>query len=184
MSDGTRATATGARRPLLLAPLRIEAAAARLGAKGRAQVERVGMGRAHAEATCARLARELSVEPVPALALIGLAAGVAEQDRAGDVVIATELTALRTARQPTSLDAALSDRLRAELAPVAGGRIRCGPVASTQAVAPASRLAGDPEVAAAGALACDMESAWLAPLAESCPCFAVVRAAPCSARGR
>jgi 4-hydroxy-3-methylbut-2-enyl diphosphate reductase len=175
MSGSQRTTPPAARRPLLLAPLRIEAAAARLGVKGRARVERIGMGPAHAGATCARLTRELSEEQVPAVALVGLAAGLAEQDRAGDVVIATELTALGTARQPWRLDAALSDRLRAELAPVAGGRIRCGPVTSARALALASRLAADLEVAVAGALACDMESAWLAPLAESCPCFAVVR---------
>ncbi|HLI43423.1 MAG TPA: hypothetical protein VKU92_03015 [Acidimicrobiales bacterium] len=175
MSDSFRALPSAARGPLLLAPLRIEAAAARLGVTGRARVERIGMGPAHAGTTCARLARELSVEPVTAVAVVGLAAGLAREDRAGDVVIATELTALGTARPPRVLDGALSDRLRAELAPVAGGRARCGPVASTRALAPASRLADDPEVAATGVLACDMESAWLGPLAESCPRFAVVR---------
>jgi 4-hydroxy-3-methylbut-2-enyl diphosphate reductase len=158
-------------RPVLLAPLRIEAAVARLGARGR-RVERIGMGPARAEVARARLARSLA--PGTPLGVVGLAGGLSASDRAGDVVVATALLTAAGSRAPVALDAELAERVRRALMadPALHRRVRSGPVACTQRLMPPATTAQLPAVA--GALVCEMESAWLAPLADRGP-FAVVR---------
>lgn len=147
--------------PVLLAPLRAEVAAVRLGAPG-LRVERVGMGPARAEAARARLAR--SLPPGAPLAVVGFAAGLSATDRPGDVVVADELVTLDGSRPPAVLDGELAEQLRRALAPRLGGRVRTGRIACARKIVSAGATAASG--AAAGALACEMESAWLAPLAE------------------
>ncbi|MGO9151525.1 MAG: 1-hydroxy-2-methyl-2-butenyl 4-diphosphate reductase [Acidimicrobiales bacterium] len=151
----------------LLAPLRIEAAAVRAGARGR-RIERIGMGPARAGGAGARLRRLLA--PGAPVAVLGFAGGLHATDRAGDLVVATELFTTDDSMPPAMLDGALAGRIAAALAKVLG-RVRTGPIACCPTLMPAREVA---EVAADRAVACEMESAWLAPLAGGRP-FAVVR---------
>jgi 4-hydroxy-3-methylbut-2-enyl diphosphate reductase len=152
---------------VLLAPLRIEVLA--VARAGGVRVERTGMGANRAEAARARLQRELPAgTPV---CLIGFAGGLSATDRPGDVVVATEVKALDGTVPPYDLDGQLAARLVSALSR-GGSRARRGRVVSVRKLAPAATTAK--AEGAAGALACDMESAWLAPLADDHP-FAVVR---------
>jgi 4-hydroxy-3-methylbut-2-enyl diphosphate reductase len=132
----------------ILAPLRIEARALRSGAPW-ARVRRVGMGRRRATAALLR-------ESVDAPALIaGFAGGLTPELRAGDIVLASELIgpAGRIALDDPSVLAGVLRR--------GGLTVHVGPVASSPRIVTGARRA---ELAAAGALAVDMESAFLAPL--------------------
>lgn len=160
--------------PLLLAPLRAEAAAARYGVRGRGtvRVERTGMGPQRAAAAAERLGRGLA--PLVPVAVVGFAGGLAAEDRAGDIVVATELTTSDGSLPARRLDEGLAARLVKALSEVLD-RVRSGPVLCTSTVLGTKKAS---VLAAAGSsreLACEMESAWLAPLGEGRP-FAVVRA--------
>ena len=159
-------SAATSRRPVLLAPLRIEAAAARAGARG-CQVERIGMGPARAKAAGSRL-RELLPDGAP-VAVLGFAGGLDSTDRAGDLVVATELFATDVSTPSTTLDTTLAETIAVFLARELG-RVRMGPIACSPILIPASQMSkaiGDK------AVACEMESAWLGPVTSG-P-FAVVR---------
>ncbi len=160
--------------PVLLTPLRIEATAARLGVRGRtaSRVETAGMGPERAARTAERLLRTLS--PTDPVAVLGFAGGLDRTDRAGDLVVATELETLDGSLPPCQLDRPLAERVRERLSDVFSrvrlGGIVCSPalLGKGEMVAVAARQGSTP-------LACEMESAWLAPLAEGRP-FVVVRA--------
>jgi len=144
---------------LVLAPLRIEAAALRLPG---ARVLRTGMGAARARVAAARA---LAVE-ADAVVVAGVAGGVAPGLRAGDLVCATELRA-GGERIAVPSGALLAAALREQ-----GLRAHAGPIASVERLlGPAGRRA----LAGEGVLAVDMESAWLAGAAAGRR-FAVVRA--------
>jgi 4-hydroxy-3-methylbut-2-enyl diphosphate reductase len=150
-------------RPLVvLAPLRVEAAALRAARPRRASVLRVGMGRERAVAAAER-ARALRAR---ALAVAGTCGAVDPALRPGDVVVATELRGEGGARRACPgahpLARALAER---------GLRTFTGPIGS------AERVLGPDERAALwdeGVLAVDMESLWLAGANGDRP-FAVAR---------
>jgi 4-hydroxy-3-methylbut-2-enyl diphosphate reductase len=133
-------------RLLVIAPLRIERAAVRRRLPG-ALVLRSGMGAARARAAA------------------GFCGAVAEGLRPGDIVVASEV------RGPDGVTRCASGPLVAALAALGAPRVHVGPVASADHVVRGVErgvLAGE------GALAADMESAWLAPAAEG-KRFAVLR---------
>jgi 4-hydroxy-3-methylbut-2-enyl diphosphate reductase len=147
---------------LVLAPLRIEALALR-GALPGAAVLRTGMGRARSERAAAGLAR---AHPRPrAAAVAGVCGSLDARLVPGDVIVASEL---RGAGAPRLLESAkpLARALEAR-----GFAVHIGPIHSADHLVPARERA---ELVASGALAVDMESAWLASLADAIP-FAVLR---------
>jgi len=150
------------REPLVaVAPLWIEARALRPALPG-VRIVRAGMGPARAQAA----ARALASEPAPcALAVAGVCGALDPRLVPGDVVVASEL---RGNGAPVALDSAkpLARALEAR-----GIRVHVGPIVSLARPAEGAKRA---ELAATGALAADMESAWLAPLAAR-SAFAVLR---------
>jgi 4-hydroxy-3-methylbut-2-enyl diphosphate reductase len=147
-------------RLLVIAPLRIESVAVRRGLPG-AQVVSSGVGAVRARSTASIAARI----PADAVAVAGFCGAVAEGLRAGDVVVASEV------RGPAGVTSCASGPVVAALAALGIERVRVGPVASVDHLVHGAErrvLAGE------GALAADMESAWLAPAAAGRP-FAVLR---------
>jgi 4-hydroxy-3-methylbut-2-enyl diphosphate reductase len=142
---------------VIAAPLRLEWAAVR---RARTTVVCTGMGPRRS----IRSARRLG--DAAAVLVAGVAGGLAPAVAVGDLVVASEVRAPDGTVRACVGGADLADRLRA-----AGLRVHYGPVLSWP------RLVGGGQrrrLAATGALAVDMESAWLAP-PEPVP-FAVVRA--------
>ena len=150
----------GNARLLVIAPLRIECAAVRRGLP-EALVLRSGMGAARARSTALVAARI----PADAVAVAGFCGAVGGGMCAGDVVIASEV------RGPAGVTACESGPVVDALASRGIARIRVGPVASVDHLV---RGAERGVLAGEGALAVDMESAWLAPAAAGRP-FAVLR---------
>ncbi len=147
-------------RLLVIAPLRIECAAVRRGVPG-ALVLRSGVGAARARAAALRAARI----PADAVAVAGFCGAVVGGLRAGDVVVASEV------RGPQGVTVCESGPVVTALAALGITRVQVGPVVSADHLvrgAERTALAGE------GALAVDMESAWLAPAAAG-KRFAVVR---------
>jgi 4-hydroxy-3-methylbut-2-enyl diphosphate reductase len=138
---------------LIAAPMRLEAALIRP-VVGAAPVHRTGMGAQRSRAA----ALALSERSGEGLLVLGFCGGLDAQSRPGDVVVAEELWAAD--------EGAEGERIRCDAAPqlaaaVAGQglRVRCGAVVSVTRLALGERRA---ELHAAGAIAVDMESAWLA----------------------
>jgi 4-hydroxy-3-methylbut-2-enyl diphosphate reductase len=144
---------------LLLAPLRIEELA--LGDPVGTSTLRTGMGPDRARIAAAR-ALAHSAE---ALAVAGVCAGIDPQLRAGDVLCATELIGEAGDRIAVPGSSLLAAALRRR-----GLRVHVGPLASADHVLTPSERRQLP----VGALAVDMESAWLAAGARGRP-LAVVR---------
>jgi nucleoside phosphorylase len=145
---------------LVITPLRIERAAVRRRLPG-AMVLRSGMGAANARAAGIVAAGI----PADAVAVAGFCGAVAEGLRAGDVVVASEV------RGPEGVTVCDVGPVVAALEAMGIERISVGPIASADHVvhgAERGALAGQ------GALAADMESAWLAAAAAGRP-LAVVR---------
>jgi 4-hydroxy-3-methylbut-2-enyl diphosphate reductase len=146
---------------LVLAPLRVEAAALREASEWR--VLRSGMGPSKARIAAAR---GLAIESAEALAVVGLCAAVSPDLRPGDVVCATELRRAGAAPIQAPGSALLAATLRRR-----GLSVHVGPILSTDHVtAPKERLA----LREQGILAVDMETAWLAEAADGRP-LAVLR---------
>jgi len=148
-------------RLLVIAPLRIECVAVRRGLP-EALVLRSGMGAARARST-ALVAARISAD---AVAVAGFCGAVAGGLSAGDVVVASEV------RGPAGVASCASGPVVAALAALGIARIRVGPMASVDHLVHGAERA---VLAGEGALAVDMESAWLAPAAVGRP-FAVLRA--------
>jgi 4-hydroxy-3-methylbut-2-en-1-yl diphosphate reductase len=130
------------------APLGVEGWAIRRGA-GSCLVVRTGVGRRRARAAAGRIGHA----PGDAVAVAGFAGALAPELLPGDVVVATEV---RGAGEAVPCPAA---ELVASMLRRAGLRVHLGPVVSV------SRIAGGAErarLAETGAIAVDMESAWLA----------------------
>jgi 4-hydroxy-3-methylbut-2-en-1-yl diphosphate reductase len=149
-------------RPLLLfAPLRIEARALRRAA-GHADVVRTGAGPNRA----ANAARGHRADRVNAVAVAGLAGGLDPRLRPGDLVVATEV------RGPEGSVPCPSAGILAAALRRRGIHTELGPIVSVDHVV---RGAERERLRADGAVAVDMESAWLADAAAGRP-FAVMRA--------
>lgn len=134
---------------VVLAPLRLEAAALRRGAPA-LPIELVGMGPNRARATAARVA---AAQPDAAL-LAGVAGALDPTLRVGDLVVATELRDGETVIACPGADL-VAGALRRH-----GLTVRTGPIASVSR--PLTGLANRAALHADGALAVDMESAYLA----------------------
>jgi 4-hydroxy-3-methylbut-2-en-1-yl diphosphate reductase len=147
---------------LLIAPTGIEARALRRGAAG-ANVVRSGVGPRRAR----RAAAALSDDPARALAVAGFGGSLSRELEPGDVVVAGELR-LRHGTVVTQCPGAavVAGMLRRR-----GLRAHVGPVVSVRSPATGAARA---TLAQSGALAVDMESAWLAPATQGRP-FVVVR---------
>jgi 4-hydroxy-3-methylbut-2-enyl diphosphate reductase len=148
-------------RLLIAAPLRLEAA---MIASGRppGRVHRVGMGAQRARAAVPTL-RE---DPAAALLVMGLGGGLASESRVGEVIVADAVG--EDGAEPIPCHGV--EELARALAG-AGLPVRRGPVVSVSKIAVGETRT---RLGAAGALAVDMESAWLAAAARGRP-FAVVR---------
>jgi len=135
-------------RLLVLAPMRVEARAIRAGAPW-SRIEKIGVGPRRA-----RAAARLTGDPrqMPAL-LAGICGGLDPQLEPGDVVLASEL---RTPEQTLSCP---DPTILAGVLRRAGMRVHIGPIASSTGPVFGSRRR---ELSQSGALAVDMESAWLA----------------------
>lgn len=146
---------------LVLVPLRLEAAALRFG-RSDVLVRRTGMGPARARAA-AEVARRTGAD---AVAVAGLCGAISLTLRPGDVVLASELREPGGAMRACPASAPLAEALRGRGLRVATGPIFC----SARILGPAERAA----LRASGAVAVDMESAWLAEAARGRP-FVVLR---------
>jgi 4-hydroxy-3-methylbut-2-enyl diphosphate reductase len=133
---------------LVLAPMALEARAIRAGAPW-SRVEKIGMGPRRA-----RAAARLTHHPSERSALIaGVCGALDPRLEPGDVVLASELRT-DTKTLPCPDPAILAGVLRR-----GGLRVHVGPIASSSGLVFGERRR---ELAQAGALAVDMESAWLA----------------------
>ncbi|WVK88822.1 4-hydroxy-3-methylbut-2-enyl diphosphate reductase [Dactylosporangium sp. AC04546] len=156
---------------VLCAPMRMEAAELRRALPGPAgTVLHTGAGRRRSE----RAAGSVALTDAEALAVAGVGGGLDATLKPGDVVVATEVRAAAWATGPrpatTVLPAAgmLAGALRRQ-----GLTVRTGPVVSTERLA---RGTTRDRLAATGALAVDLESAWLlaGPAGRPAACVRVV----------
>lgn len=154
-------------RPVLAAPMRVEAALISSAAKG-ARVRKTGMGPAHSRTAAWALAGDEG----SAVLVVGFCGGLDELSVPGEVIIAEEVY---PADDPDRADA---ERVRCdlsgELVSHLGGRgmkLRTGPIACVSRIAVGEKRT---ELHSTGAIAVDMESVWLAPGAADRP-FGVVR---------
>jgi 4-hydroxy-3-methylbut-2-enyl diphosphate reductase len=139
---------------LVLAPLRIEALALR-SALPAVKVRRTGMGR-----------RAVEIGDADAIGIAGLCGAIDPELRAGDVVLATELRSEDGLRIACPDSALLAEPLRR-----AGLRSKTGPLYSASRIVPRRERE---QLRRTGAIAVDMESAWLARAAGAKP-VAVLR---------
>jgi 4-hydroxy-3-methylbut-2-en-1-yl diphosphate reductase len=145
---------------LVMTPMLVELAAVRCELPG-ALVVRTGVGPARSRTAALRAARA----PAGAVAVAGFCGAVAGGLRAGDVVVPDEV------RGPCGVLALETAALAAALAVEGIDRVHTGPVVCVDHVVRGSErdvLAGE------GAVAVDMESAWLAAAAAGRP-FVVLR---------
>jgi 4-hydroxy-3-methylbut-2-en-1-yl diphosphate reductase len=151
---------------LIAAPLRVEQALVR-SALPRARVRWTGMGPKRAQAA----GRALLSEPADALLVLGFCGGLEDESLPGEVVIAESvLGAADEGHSPEPVACAGVEALTAALAHT-GLRVRSGPLVCVSRLALGERRA---QLRAAGAIAVDMESLWLAAGAGERP-FSVVR---------
>jgi 4-hydroxy-3-methylbut-2-enyl diphosphate reductase len=143
---------------LVLAPLRIEAFAARHSG----EVLRTGMGAARSRVAAVQVAER----PARAVAVLGFCGALTDELEPGDVVLADELRG-----NGPPLKCQPSQQLLRELDEV-GIAARVGPIISVPNL---SRGAKRRRLAEDGSIAVDMETAWLAPAAAGRP-FAALRA--------
>jgi 4-hydroxy-3-methylbut-2-en-1-yl diphosphate reductase len=153
-------------RLLIAAPMRVEAMLIRWGAPG-ARVRTTGMGQQRSRAA----ARALREEAGDALIVLGFCGGLDERSAPGEVVIADQVSAGPDEGDPPErVSCAGAPELAAAVAR-SGLSVRTGPVVSVSRLVLGERRA---QLGAGGAIAVDMESAWLAEGAGGRP-FAVLR---------
>jgi 4-hydroxy-3-methylbut-2-enyl diphosphate reductase len=152
---------------LIVAPLLVEALAIRAAAP-RLRVRTTGMGPQRARAA----APALGADPAGAFVVLGFGGGLASDTRLGEVVVAERVVALDEHGRPQDEPIVCQggEALQAELQR-SGLRARCGLVASVDRIVTG---AARERMFAGGALAVDMESAWVAPAAHGRP-LAVLR---------
>jgi 4-hydroxy-3-methylbut-2-enyl diphosphate reductase len=139
----------------VLAPLSVEARAVRAGAPW-ARVHQIGMGPRRAS----RAAGHLDGEPRGGVLIAGFCGALDPDLAPGDIVLASEL------RGPTGTTACPDPAILAGVLRRGGLRVRIGPIASSQRLVVRERRRA---LQRTGALAVDMESAWLAPAANAHP---------------
>ena len=148
---------------VVLTPLRLEALALRGRLGDGAAIRRTGMGAQRSRSAAPRAA----ATPADAVAIAGFCGALDPALESGDLVVATELRSpagdVRLCPTASLLAGALRRR---------GLRVHEGPIASTMRLV---RAGERDRLRAAGAIAADMESAWLAEAAAGRP-LAVVRA--------
>jgi 4-hydroxy-3-methylbut-2-enyl diphosphate reductase len=151
---------------LVAAPLALEQVLIRSGVRG-ARVRKTGMGPQKSLAAAERL-RE---EPGHGLLVLGFCGGLDAQSRPGEVIVAEQVWASDDEdHEFVRADCHGAERLTGALLD-AGLTVRQGPIVGVGKIATGERRE---QLRAAGALAVDMESAWLAAGAAGRP-FAVVR---------
>jgi 4-hydroxy-3-methylbut-2-en-1-yl diphosphate reductase len=136
----------------VLAPMSVEAHAVRAGAPW-ARVHRIGMGPR-------RAARSAHVVEGGAVLIAGFGGALDPELEPGDVVLASEL------RGPTGTTPCPDPSILAGVLRRGGLRVRVGPIASSQRLVVRERRR---MLQRTGALAVDMESAWLAPATRAQP---------------
>ena len=153
---------TEQRSLVVFAPLRVEAAAVRRGLRGGgALVIRTGMGPDRARAA----AKSPEHAEARALAVAGVCGAISPDLRPGDIVVATEV------RTPDGLAIRCSSGPLAAALKALGFEPHLGPILSWPRIGDRDEREA---MAATGAIAVDMESAWLAEAAAGRP-FAVLR---------
>ena len=140
---------------LVLAPMAVEAHALRAGAPT-ARVERIGIG-PHRARRAAALTHE---GPRGAVLIAGFCGALDPALEPGDIVLASEVRG-PTGTTPCPDPSILAGHLRRH-----GFRVTVGPIASTQRLVVRERRRA---LHRTGAIAVDMESAWLAPEARAEP---------------
>ncbi len=118
------------------------------------RVVRTGMGHRRAEHVATRLASTLA--PGTPVALVGISGGLGANLVPGDVVVATAV------RDPGGAEIELSPAEASQMAEELrrdGHRVHVGPIVSATSIVHGERRAA---LAQTGALAVDMESAWVA----------------------
>jgi 4-hydroxy-3-methylbut-2-en-1-yl diphosphate reductase len=151
---------------LVAAPMGIEAALIKLAAP-RLEVHRSGMGTARAsEAALAIAARRPA-----ALLVLGFCGGLDASSVPGEAVVAEAVLAAPDEGNPAERVPCVGTEVLAGALEYCGLSVRRGTVACVSRIAVGERRV---QLSAAGALAVDMESVWLAPGAAHGP-FAVVR---------
>jgi 4-hydroxy-3-methylbut-2-enyl diphosphate reductase len=151
---------------LVAAPLALEQVLIRSGARG-ARVRKTGMGPEKSLAAAERLRGE----PGHGLIVLGFCGGLDAQSRPGEVIVAEEVWATDDeGHEFVRADCHGAERLTGALFD-AGLSVRQGPIVGVGKIATGERRE---QLRAAGALAVDMESAWLAAGAAGRP-FGVVR---------
>ena len=141
---------------VVFAPMSVEARAVRSGAPW-AQVQKIGIGPRRA----ARSAASAGDAGGPAVLVAGFCGALDAALQPGDVVLASELRDPSGETVPCADPAILAGVLRRD-----GMRVHVGPVASSEKIVRGERRR---ELRRTGALAVDMESAWLAPLVHGRP---------------
>jgi 4-hydroxy-3-methylbut-2-en-1-yl diphosphate reductase len=153
-------------RFVVAAPLALEEALIRSAVRG-VHVRKTGMGPDKSLVAAQALARE----PGDALIVLGFCGGLDAQSRPGEVIVADEvLAAADEGHEPVRVACDGAEQLAGTLAG-AGMTVRVGPIVGVAKIATGERRE---QLRAGGALAVDMESAWLAAGAAGRP-FAVVR---------
>jgi 4-hydroxy-3-methylbut-2-enyl diphosphate reductase len=151
---------------LIAAPMRLEVALVRSGARG-ARVYRTGMGPRRARAAAGALLHE----PGDALLVLGFCGGLDDESEPGEVVVAEEVVAAEDeGHGPERVACAGAHELAGALV-ASDLRVRIGTVVCVSRLALGERRS---QLAAGGAIAVDMESVWLAAGAAGRP-FGVVR---------
>jgi 4-hydroxy-3-methylbut-2-enyl diphosphate reductase len=151
---------------LIATPLRVEELLIRSAVR-RARIRKTGMGPEKSRAA----AHSLHSEQGDALMVLGFCGGLDEQSRPGEVIVAEEvLAATDEGHAPERVACIGAEALAAALA-ASGLTVRTGPVVCVSRLALGERRA---QLGAAGAIAVDMESVWLAAGAGGRP-FGVVR---------
>ncbi len=156
MTTSAAASRTPAQPELVvLAPLSVEASAVRAGAPW-AQVHQMGMGPKRAT----RSAELIRSATGSAVLIAGFCGALDPALEPGDVVLATEL------RGPTGTTVCDDASILAGVLRRGGLRVHQGPIASSPRLVMRERRRA---LAHSGALAVDMESAWLAPAVQGQP---------------
>ena len=149
MSTATAPSRGSGPELVVLAPLSVEASAVRAGAPW-ARVEKIGMGPKRAT----RSAQLVQGAAGNAVLIAGFCGALDPELEPGDVVLATEL------RGPTGTHVCEDTTILEGVLRRGGLRVRRGPIASSQRLVLRERRR---TLQRSGALAVDMESAWLAP---------------------
>ena len=151
---------------MIASPMRVEALLVGSAARG-ASVHKTGMGPKHAKAAALALERT----PGDALLVLGLCGGLDEHARPGEAIVAERVTAAADERHAEPPVACADAQDLAAALRIRGIPVRVGEIVSVSKLALGERRA---QLLAAGALAVNMESVWLAAAAAGRP-FAVVR---------